>query len=70
MVRIDIPSDDLKSAGYDSKNHVLEIEFVVDGIIQFYKVPEKAYTGLLNAKSYLDYYINKIKYIYPYKRIT
>jgi hypothetical protein len=70
MVRIDIPSDYFKSAGYDPKNQILEIEFIQDSIIQYYKVPEKAYAGLLNAKSDLEYYIQKIKYIYPYKRIA
>ena len=70
MVRIEIPSEYFKSAGYDPKTQILELEFVQDNIIQNFKVPEKAYAGLLNAKSDLDYYIQKIKYIYPYKRIA
>jgi KTSC domain len=69
MVRIDITSERLKSVGYDAKQQVLEIEFLTEGIIQYFKVPEKAYAGLLNAKSNEGYYINKIKYIYPYKRV-
>jgi hypothetical protein len=69
MVRIDILSERLKSVGYDLKQQLLEIEFHTEGIIQYFKVPEKAYAGLLNAKSHEDYFINKIKYIYPYKRI-
>jgi len=69
MVRIDIPSERMKSVGYDSKHQILEIEFHTEGIVQFFKVPEKAYAGLLNAKSNETYYINKIKYIYPYKRV-
>jgi len=70
MVRIDIPSEYFKSAGYDPKNKILEIEFMTEGVIQYYKVPEKAYAGLLNAKSDLDYFIHKIKYIYPYKKVA
>jgi hypothetical protein len=70
MVRIDIPSDSLRSVGYDPQKRILEIEFIPDGIIQYYQVPEKAYAGLLNAKSNDEYYINKIKYIYTYKRIA
>ncbi|MGA9396681.1 MAG: KTSC domain-containing protein [Anaerolineaceae bacterium] len=69
MLRINIPSDDVKSAGYDTKRMMLEIELSPEGIIQFFKVPEKVYAGLLNAKSYRSYYINKIKYIYRYERI-
>jgi hypothetical protein len=69
MVRIDIPSESLKSVGYDLVHRTLEIEFIPGGIIEYYQVPEKAYAGLLNAKSNEDYYVNKIKYIYPYKRI-
>ncbi len=69
MVRIDIASERMKSVGYDPKHQILEIEFHTEGIVQYYKVPEKAYAGLLNAKSNEGYYINKIKYIYPYKRI-
>jgi hypothetical protein len=70
MVRIDIPSEYFKSAGYDPKNKILEIEFMSEGVIQYYKVPEKAYAGLLNAKSDFDYFIQKIKYIYPYKKVA
>ena len=69
MVRINIPSEDLKSVGYDPSKYILEIEFVPAGIIQYFKVPERVYTGLLNAKSYRAYIIKNIKYIYTYMRI-
>jgi hypothetical protein len=68
MVRINIPSETLKSAGYDPEKKILELEFP-SGIIQYFKVPEKVYAGLLNAESYGLYFINKIKYIYPYKQL-
>lgn len=70
MVRINIPSNELKSVGYDSEHKILEIEISAMGIVQYFKVPEKVYTGLLNAKSYGEYFINKIKYIYPYKKVA
>jgi hypothetical protein len=70
MVRINIPSDEVKSVGYDSSKMILEIEVPQTGVIQYLGVPEKVYAGLLNAKGYGKYFINKIKYIYPYKRIT
>jgi len=69
MFRINIPSSELKSVGYDSSKMILEIELLPAGIIQYLKVPEKVYAGLLNAKSYRSYFINKIKYIYPCQRI-
>jgi len=69
MFRINIPSEDVKSVGYDPEKKVLEIELLSTGVIQYFKVPERTYIGLLNAKSYGEYFINKIKYIYPYKRI-
>jgi hypothetical protein len=70
MFRINIPSSELRSVGYDPLKMVLEIELFPAGVVQYFKVPEKVYTGLLNAKSYGEYFINKIKYIYPYKRIA
>jgi hypothetical protein len=54
MVRIDIPSDYFKSAGYDPKNQILEIEFIQDSIIQYYKVPEKAYAGYSEDQVHLS----------------
>jgi hypothetical protein len=70
MFRINIPSEDVRSVGYDRDNKILEIELLSTGIIRYSKVPEKTYIGLLNAKSYEDYWINKIKYIYPYERVV
>jgi hypothetical protein len=70
MMRISIPSNELKSVGYDSEHKILEIELPAVGVVQYFKVPEKVYAGLLNAKSYGEYFINKIKYIYPYKKIA
>jgi hypothetical protein len=70
MVRINIPSDDVKSVGYNPDTKVLEVELSSTGVIQYFKVPEKVYAGLLNAKSYVAYFIRNIKYIYPYKRIA
>ena len=56
MVRIGILSERLKSVGYDLQHQILEIEFHPgrDHPV-FYQVPEKAYAGLLNAKSNEDY---------------
>lgn len=70
MDRIHLPFELVKSAGYDPKKNVLEIELKPASIIQYFNVPEKAYAGLLNTKSDEEYYIKKIKYIYPYKKIT
>lgn len=70
MFRINIPSEDVKSVGYDPEKKILEIEVPPVGIIQYFKVPEKTYIGFLNAKSFREYFIEKIKYIYPYEYVT
>ena len=70
MIRINIPSNDVKSVGYDREARILEVELSTAGILQYHRVPEKVYAGLLNAKSYVVYFIRNIKYTYPYKRIV
>jgi hypothetical protein len=69
MFRINVPSNELKSVGYDKTDEVLEIEFTLGGIIQYFNVPEKVYVGLLNTKSFGQYFTKNIKYAYPIKSI-
>ncbi len=69
MFRINVPSNELKSVGYDPTDEVLEIEFALGGVIQYLNVPEKVYVGLLNAKSYGQYFIKHIKYVYSIKSV-
>ncbi len=64
MFRIPVPSNELKSVGYDPTDGILEIEFALGGIIQYLNVPEKVYVGLLNTKSYGQFFIRNIKYTY------
>ena len=69
MFRIPVPSNELRSVGYDPGAGILEIEFALGGIIQYLDVPEKVYVGLLNTKSFGQYFIRHIKYAYHIKSI-
>jgi hypothetical protein len=69
MNRISIPSEEIKSAGYDPQKKILEIELSSDNIIQYFNVPEKVFIGLLNANYYGTYYNDKIKNSYTFQRI-
>lgn len=65
MERINVLSSNLASIGYELENKTLEIEFLNGGIYQYFNVPEKVYTGLMNADShgkFLNDYVKKAGY--------
>ncbi len=67
MKRINVTSTDIRSVGYDSMSHVLEVEFHSGGIYQYFGVPVSVYDGLMNAAShgtYFNQYVKKAGYRY------
>ena len=67
MLRTKVSSSNLHSIGYDSSISRLEVEFLNGSIYQYFYVPERLYTQLMNASShgeYLDAHIKKGGYGY------
>lgn len=67
MLRQTISSSNLRSVGYDEETRILEIEFNLGAIYQYYDVPLLIYQGLINAVShgvYFDLHIKKSGYRY------
>ena len=70
MERQHVSSSNLKSVGYDPISRTLEIEFLNDGIYQYFGVPESVYQGLISASSHGQYFDSHIKKGgYSYRKI-
>jgi hypothetical protein len=67
--RMPVESSVLLSIGFDSKNEVLEVEFISGAIYRYTDVPEKEYRDLMEAKSLGSYFNGHIKDDYRYTRI-
>ena len=62
MDRMYVSSSNIASIGYDSKNQILEVEFLNGCVYQYYDVPEALYEGLMAADShgkYLNVYVKR-----------
>ena len=67
MNRTPVSSSNLASVGYDPENMILEIEFQLGGVYQYFNVPESGYNRLMKADShgkYFDAHIKKGGYRY------
>ncbi len=69
MSRTSVSSSNLRSVGYDPAGAVLQIEFHHGGIYDYYRVPWRAYAGLMAAESKGGYHANHIKRHYSYRRV-
>ncbi|HEY9872429.1 MAG TPA: PIN-like domain-containing protein [Candidatus Obscuribacterales bacterium] len=68
--RIAVESDYLRSVGYDSSNHILEIEFQRGGVYQYKDVSAEVYAELMNAPSHGKYFNDNIKDAYPFQKVS
>jgi hypothetical protein len=59
----------LRSAGYDARNRVLEIEFSNGGINQYTGVSEEIYRRLMNSPSPGSYFQDQIEENFTAKRV-
>ncbi len=59
----------LRSAGYDARNRVLEIEFSNGGISQYSGVSEEIYRRFMNAPSPGSYFQDQIEESFTAKRV-
>ena len=69
MERKRLNATNIRSAGYDARNRVLEIEFANGGITQYTGVSEEIYRRLLNAPSPGSYFQDQIEDGFTAKRV-
>jgi len=70
MNRSPVSSSNLVSVGYDAGQRLLEIEFKGGRVYQYTGVPERVYSGLMNASSHGSYFHKHIRDRYPTRQIT
>jgi KTSC domain len=64
-----VSSEAIASAGYESANRSLEIEFVGGSIYRYHEVPKAIYEQLMSADSHGRYFIARIRDRYRYERL-
>lgn len=69
MDRTPVSSSNLSSVGYDEKERILEIEFNNGGVYQYYNVPSRIHSELMNASSHGKYFHRNIKEEFRYEQI-
>jgi KTSC domain len=69
MERKRLNASTLRSAGYDARNRVLEIELTSGSILQYGGVPEEIYRRLMNSPSPGSYYRDQIEEEYTARRL-
>ena len=70
MKRVQLVSSMMASAGYDSRTRVLEIEFVVGAVYQYFDVPLDGYQDLLDAPSHGRFFHNRIRSAFHCQRVA
>jgi hypothetical protein len=69
MERKRLNASNIRSAGYDARNRVLEIEFSSGSITQYTGVSEEVYRRLMNAPSPGSYFRDEIEENFTAKRV-
>jgi hypothetical protein len=69
MERKRLNASNIRSAGYDARNRVLEIEFSNGGITQYSGVSEEIYRRLMNSPSPGSYFQDQIEESFTGKRV-
>ena len=69
MERKRLNASNIRSAGYDARSRVLEIEFSNGGICQYAGVSEEVYRRLMNAPSPGSYFRDEIEESFTAKRL-
>lgn len=69
MVNQMVLSTEIEWIGYEKKNHMLQVEFIVGGTYQYQDVPEPTYEEFLNAPSHGQYFDTRIKGKFPYRKV-
>jgi hypothetical protein len=69
MERKRLNASNIRSAGYDARSRVLEIEFSSGGINQYSGVSEEIYRRLMNSPSPGSYFRDEIEESFTAKRL-
>ena len=69
MERKRLGASNIRSAGYDARNRLLEIEFSSGSIIQYSGVSEEVYRRLMHSPSAGSYFKDEIEENFTAKRI-
>lgn len=69
MERKRLNASNIRSAGYDARSRVLEIEFSNGGINQYTGVSEEIYRRLMSAPSPGSYFRDEIEESFTAKRL-
>ena len=69
MERKRLNASNIRSAGYDARSRLLEIEFSNGGIFQYSGVAEEVYRRLMNVPSPGSYFRDEIEESFTAKRI-
>ena len=69
MERKRLNASNIRSAGYDARNRVLEIEFASGSIVQYSGVSEEVHRRLMNAPSPGSFFHDNIEENFSAKRI-
>jgi hypothetical protein len=64
-----VTSSSIHSVGYDPQSHILEIEFHSDGIYQYEEVDQNIYDALMAAPSKGQYFAERIRDHYAWRRV-
>jgi len=69
MDRKRLSAGNIRAAGYDARNRVLEVEFSSGSIVQYSGVSEEMYRRLMNAPSPGSYFHDNIEESFSSKRV-
>jgi hypothetical protein len=69
MIRQRVNASNIRSAGYDVRDRVLEIEFSGGSIVQYSGVSEEVFRRFMNAPSPGSYFRDNIEENYSAKKI-
>ena len=68
MQMVPVHSSNLESVGYDSENNLLYVRFRSGDCYVYHGVPERIYSGIINATSPGKFLNENVKDIYPFRR--
>jgi hypothetical protein len=69
MERKRLSSGSIRSAGYDPRSQILEVEFTGGSIVQYERVSAEVYRRLVNAPSPSSYFRDEIEDAYTARRM-
>lgn len=70
MQHMRVVSDSLASVGYEANISVLEIEFRNGSVYRYFAVPRSAFEELMQAPSAGTFFLERIKDVYGFQRVS